>query len=379
MSMFTKAVRQQLKGRIAIDGPSGSGKTFTALRLATALANGGKIAVVSSESEAVQKYIGLNPDGIPWEFDICELNSFAPTAYAEAILEAGKVGYAVVLIDSLSHAWEGEGGALEMVTNASARNKFTAWKDVTPMHNRMIGSILRSPCHVIATMRSKVEYILEDDGKGKQIPRKIGMAPVQRAGMEYEFDLYCSMDWDHVLRVSKSRCPDMDGAIAVKPSAYTFEPLVRWLTDGADVPAGYYSAKDTDFAKYDQQQVAAINGKQLFAIDKAKEIAATKAEVKQMQHADDGAKGQTLDDRHSVLTSEPCTELQITGIKSAIEQAAQLGLSDLPKRIKAKLAESGLKKLSDLTIKEADLLLTAIDTKSMATFFDLSLDRNLPL
>jgi uncharacterized protein YjhX (UPF0386 family) len=207
MGMFQKAVRQQLKGRIAIDGPSGSGKTFTALRLATALAKGGKIAVVNTESGAVQKYIGLNPDGVPWDFDICELNSFAPTAYAEAIIEAGKADYSVLVIDSLSHAWEGEGGALEMVTNASARNKFTAWKDVTPMHNRMIGSILRSPCHVIATMRSKVEYILEDDGKGKQVPRKVGMAPVQRAGMEYEFDLYCSMDWDHVLRVSNHVVP----------------------------------------------------------------------------------------------------------------------------------------------------------------------------
>jgi hypothetical protein len=374
MGMFQKAVRQQLKGRIAIDGPSGSGKTFTALRLATALAKGGKIAVVNTESGAVQKYIGLNPDGVPWDFDICELNSFAPTAYAEAIIEAGKADYSVLVIDSLSHAWEGEGGALEMVTNASARNKFTAWKDVTPMHNRMIGSILRSPCHVIATMRSKVEYILEDDGKGKQVPRKVGMAPVQRAGMEYEFDLYCSMDWDHVLRVSKSRCPDMDGAIAVKPSASTFGPLVSWLTDGAEVPAGYYSANESDFAKYDQQQLAAINGKQLSAIEKAKEIAAAKAEVKQMQLAET----QPANAAQSISVNASCTESHVTAIKSAIEQAAQVGISDLPKRIKAQLEKHGLQKLSDLTISDAESLLTAIETKTVEKFFELSLSKPVP-
>lgn len=251
------------------------------------------------------------------------------------------------------------------------------------MHNRMIGAILRSPCHVIATMRSKVEYILEDDGKGKQVPRKVGMAPVQRAGMEYEFDLYCSMDWDHVLRVSKSRCPDMDGAIAVKPSAGTFEPLVKWLTDGAEVPAGYYSAKAADFAKYDQQQVAAINGKQLSALEKAREIAAAKSQTKQMQEAEqepelESGQGQSLEGRQSVGIHEPCSEAQVTAIKAAIEYAAQLGVADLPKKIKAKLTKSGLSKLSDLSIKEAEILLDAIEQKSMKTFFDLSLTKTSP-
>lgn len=89
--------------------------------------------------------------------------------------------------------------------------------------------------------------------------------------------------------------------------------------------------------------------------------------------------GQSLENRHSVSTDEPCTEIQVAAIKSAIEQAAQLGISDLPKRIKAKLAESGLQKLSDLTIKEADILLSAIETKSVAKFFDLSLVRDLPV
>jgi hypothetical protein len=153
------------------------------------------------------------------------------------------------VIDSLSHAWAGSGGALEIKDKKSAgsnANSFTAWKDVTPMHNQMIDAILRSPCHIIATMRSKTEYILETDSRGKQIPRKIGMAPIQRAGMEYEFDLYCSMDDEHILRVSKSRCPELSDGMSVKPGATFIAPIVTWLNDGSDAPAEKFAVTESD-------------------------------------------------------------------------------------------------------------------------------------
>jgi uncharacterized protein YjhX (UPF0386 family) len=371
MSMFTKAVRHQLKGKIAIDGPSGSGKTFTALRLATALADGGKIAVINTESGAIQKYLGLSPDGTTWEFDVCELTNFAPTAYTEAILEAGKSGYSVLLIDSLSHAWEGEGGALEQVTKASDRSKnsFTAWKDVTPQHNRMIQAILKSPCHVVATMRSKTEYVLEVNEKGKSVPLKVGMAPVQRAGMEYEFDLYLSMDWDHVMRASKSRCPDLDGVLAVKPSVNTFLPFAQWLNEGTPVPDGYYSASESDFKKFEQGLVAEVNSKPLSAIEKAKELSAAKAETQKIVEASESG-GQSLKGRHSVSTSDPCTDQQVEQIKSAISQAVQTGNPDLASRIKKKLRGCGVEKLAELTIDEARQLLAAIEAKEIEAFFD---------
>ena len=82
-------------------------------------------------------------------------------------------------------------------------------------------------------MRSKTEFVLEEDEKGRKVPRKIGMAPVQRAGMEYEFDLYCSMDWSHVLTVSKRRCRHVDGAIAVKPGSDFMRPVIEWLAGGS--------------------------------------------------------------------------------------------------------------------------------------------------
>lgn len=388
--MFTKAVRHQLKGRIAIDGPSGSGKTFTALRMATALANGGRIAVINTESGAIQKYLGLAPDGTEWDFDVCELANYSPSAYTEAIVEAGKAGYEVLLIDSLSHAWEGEGGALEQVTRASDRSKnsFTAWKDVTPQHNRMIGAILKSPCHVIATMRSKTEYVMETDGRGKQVPRKVGMAPVQRSRMEYEFDLYCSMDWDHVLRVSKSRCPDMDEVLAVKPSMNTFVPFAKWLAEGTPAPAGYYSASESDFRKLEDTKVAEVNAKPLSAIEKAKALAATKAEVEQVKAAQQPAEvietttvadpiesgeGQSLEGRQSVDTSEPCSQMQVDAIKAAIVEAAQTGVENLPDRVHAILKANGRQKLAHLTMAEAEALLNAIKAKNLETFFDRNL------
>lgn len=229
MASFHPARREKLKLRLAIDGPSGSGKTYTLLRFAFAL--GERVAVIDTESRSASKYQGLAPDGIPWNFDVLELQQFAPTQYTEAIQEAGRLGYEVLVIDSLSHAWSGEGGALEL-KDRQGGNSFTAWKTITPMHNRLVESILKSPCHVLVSMRSKTEYVLETNEQGKQVPRKIGMAPIQRPGMEYEFDVYGSMDWTHTLSISKSRCPELQDAVAVKPGASFMAQVVEWLNLG---------------------------------------------------------------------------------------------------------------------------------------------------
>lgn len=261
-SIFRPATRTKSKLRCAIDGPAGSGKTFTALRFAMAIAQScrpdgqpGRVAVINSESGAVEKYLGLAPDGIAFDFDVCELDDHAPTKYTEAIFGAGQAGYDVLVIDSLSHAWAGSGGALEIKDKKSAganNNSFTAWKDVTPMHNQMVEAILRSPCHVIATMRSKTEYVLETDARGRSVPRKVGMSPIQRAGMEYEFDLYCSVDAEHILRVSKSRCPELDEAMSVKPGAAFIAPMVAWLNEGSAAPAERFAVTEADLARLER-------------------------------------------------------------------------------------------------------------------------------
>jgi hypothetical protein len=238
--MFKPVSREQTRLRLAIDGPSGSGKTYTALRFAHALAGpGGRVALIDTEHHSAAKYEGESPDGIQWKWDQCDLAHFAPGAYEDAIRTAGRNGYDVLVIDSLSHAWIGVGGALDQVDKSKSANSFAAWRDVSPQHTAMVEAILRCPCHVIVTLRSKMEYVLEPDERGKMIPRKVGMKPVQREGVEYEFDVICDMDLDHTMRVSKSRCSTVDGAIVNKPSGAWIDRVKEWLQSGAkpSVPA----------------------------------------------------------------------------------------------------------------------------------------------
>ncbi|HZT79599.1 MAG TPA: ATP-binding protein [Gemmataceae bacterium] len=227
---------------MALDGPSGSGKTVTALRCAAAF--GGKIAVIDTESGSARKYAGEIFDDRPLAFDVLELTAFSPAEYTSAIEEAGRLGYDVLVIDSLSHAWEGKEGALELVDRVGG-NRFTAWKDVTPMHRRMVEAILVSPCHVLCTMRSKTEYVLEEQN-GKQVPRKIGTAPIQRPGLEYEFDVYGSLDWSHLLTVTKSRCRAVDGLVVAKPGPAFMRPILDWLRRGSPAEVRAPAARVSD-------------------------------------------------------------------------------------------------------------------------------------
>lgn len=258
MGMFRPATRKQLKLRAALDGPSGGGKTYTGIRLSMALlrhelaknpnTRNKRLAIIGSEGSAnddsAEKYKGEPDPDVPgefWDFDICHLSSFSPTAYTEALVEAGRLGYFVVLVDSLTHAWDGKDGALELKEKKAGEggNSYTAWKDVTPMHRRMVEAILTSPAHVFCTMRVKTEHVLEEvtnsDGRKMMVPRKVGLAPIQRFGMEYEFDFYGSLDWNHILTVSKTRCPAVDGMTSHKPGAAFMKPIIEWLETGVSV------------------------------------------------------------------------------------------------------------------------------------------------
>lgn len=226
--MFEKAVKTQSRLRLALSGPSGSGKTYTSLMLAKHL--GKKTAVVDTEHGSASKYADL------FEFDVCELSSFHPQQYISAIDAASSGGYEILIIDSLSHAWNGVDGALDLVDQAASRqrtkNTFTAWKTVTPLQNRLVETILTSPCHVIATMRAKTDYIMQNQN-GKQVPVKVGMAPIQRDGIEYEFDMVGEMAIDNSLVFTKSRCSQLSGASFEKPGKELAEALSTWLTGGA--------------------------------------------------------------------------------------------------------------------------------------------------
>ncbi len=241
--MFQPANRKKAFLRMTIDGPAGSGKSYTALRFAhilrDALSPGGKIAAIDTERGSLSLYVGEAPDNNPWKFDVVELNTFSPEKYTEMILLAGRMNYSVLIIDSLSHAWEGVGGALEIkdkVSSGTRANDYTAWRTVTPMHNRLVDGILQSPMHVITTMRSRQDYVQDMNEYGKVVAiRRVGMAPVQRPGMEYEFSLVCDMDWAHIMTVSKSRCSAVADMKVEKPGPAFLQPVIQWLTEGEDV------------------------------------------------------------------------------------------------------------------------------------------------
>lgn len=237
MSRFAPATKKKSRARVALVGPSGSGKTYTSLGFARVLAGAdGRIAVIDTERGSASKYAGSVAD-----FDVLDLEKHDPREYVQAIRDAAREGYEVLVIDSLSHAWNGRGGALELVDQAASRSKagnsYTAWRDVTPMHNALIDAILTYPGHVIATMRAKTEYVLEEGPGGKKVPRKIGLAPVQRDGMEYEFDVVADIDHDHTFVVTKTRCAALDGLVVRHPGPEVAERIRAWLDDGVDAPA----------------------------------------------------------------------------------------------------------------------------------------------
>lgn len=222
MTGFKKAVKKEAKLRMSIAGPSGSGKTYTALTLATKLANGGNIAVVDTEHGSASKYADA------FNFDTMELDNFHPGNYVKAIKAAVDAGYSVVVLDSITHAWNGKGGILEMVGQ-----NFGKWKDVQPIEQGFIEAIIGSPIHIIATMRAKTQYEVEKDERGKASPKKIGMGAIQRDGIEYEFDITCMMDVQNNIAVEKTRCPAMQGRIVNKPDGTFMEPIIAWLSGGA--------------------------------------------------------------------------------------------------------------------------------------------------
>ena len=234
MATFRKAERKKAKLRLGIVGPAGSGKTYSSLLIAAGL--GGRIALIDTENGSGDLYAGRKE--IP-EYDICPISApYTVPKYLEAIKEAENAGYSVIIIDSLSHAWAGDGGLLDQqgkIADSGKGNSYTAWRQVTPLHNKLVESILQSPCHVIATMRAKTEYVLETDSKGKQVPKKVGLAPVQRDGMDYEFTTVFDIDLNHNVQVSKDRTAMFDGMI-FKPGTDTGNTLKAWLETGADIP-----------------------------------------------------------------------------------------------------------------------------------------------
>ena len=228
---FRKAEKRKAKLRLAITGTAGSGKTYGALLIAQGL--GGKIAMIDTENGSGDLYADK------FDYDVCGVQApYTVSKYLQAIREAEEAGYDVLIIDSLSHAWAGEGGLLDIqgkiAESSKSGNAYTAWRKVTPMQNQLIETILSSSCHIIATMRSKTDYIMCENDRGKTEIKKVGLAPVQREGVEYEFSVVFDLSISHNASVSKDRTSIFDGQV-FQLSKEIGEKLKEWLDSGVDI------------------------------------------------------------------------------------------------------------------------------------------------
>lgn len=227
---FTKATKEQAKLRLAIFGPSGSGKTFTSLRLATGL--GGKVAFIDTERGSASKYADR------FNFDVLELDAAHRNieSYCTAINAAQQAGYNILIIDSLTHAWHELLDEVDKLARSKYRgNTWSAWSEGTPKQRRLVDSILGFDGHVIATMRTKTEWTTQDAGNGKTRPVRVGLAPEQGKGIEYEFDLLMELSVDHIGTVIKDRTGKYQDETIKEPDENLGRELAEWLQQGEPI------------------------------------------------------------------------------------------------------------------------------------------------
>ena len=220
-----KSNRNQAKIRIAMLGPSGSGKSYSSLLLSFGICQDWKrIAVIDTENGSANLYSHLG------EYNVLNLSApFTPERYIEAIDVCEKAGMDVIIVDSLSHCWDGDGGVLDIHANMSG-NSFTNWSKVTPRHNALVQKILSSGSHIIATIRSKQDYILAEKN-GKTVPEKVGMKGIQKDGLEYDYTIVMELDMYNNATCTKDRSQLFNSRIPFKINESAGSKIMKWCRD----------------------------------------------------------------------------------------------------------------------------------------------------
>lgn len=272
MAGLRKAQRRAAKIRLGLASPSGGGKTYSALLIAKGLAGSwDKVAIIDTENGSADLYSHLG------DFNVLQLTApYHPEKYIDAIRECEQAGMEVIIIDSITHEWSGVGGCLELQQIATERqrikNTYTAWKEVTPRHQKFIDAILQSNCHIITTVRSKTDY-LQVDHEGKKSIQKVGMAQVTRDGFEYELTVSLELDVNHYAVTSKDRTCLFEGKPSFIPSEKTGEMLKEWCESGVDIrkqclddieKCQSKAEVDALIAKYDSLMITNEAGKRVF-------------------------------------------------------------------------------------------------------------------
>lgn len=224
--MFKKATRKQAKIKLAVTGASGSGKTYSSLRLAKGLANGKPIAVIDTENGSASLYSDR------FDFDTLDLSPpFTHDKFIAAIGAAESVGYEVLVIDSASHIWE---GILEYKSKLDGRggNSYTNWSDAGNKFKGILDAVLQSKLHVICCLRSKMDHVIDKDSSGRTTIKKVGMAPIMRDGIEYEFTTVLDVDMSHQASASKDRTGMFTDKI-FQVTEETGKTIAQWLATGS--------------------------------------------------------------------------------------------------------------------------------------------------
>ncbi|MCZ1021360.1 AAA family ATPase [Streptomyces albulus] len=232
---FTTAVRQQRPARILLDGPPGAGTLYTSLALATSI--GDRVAVIDAQRGRSRAYADT------FTFDACPPLSYcSPDTLITMLAHCADQRYDTVVVSPLSAFWIRPGGIREQVARASKRSasgKWSAWDEVRPIETQMLEALLGYPGHVIATVRDKLEYVAGPDENGRFTRQIIGLAPIGREGMEYEWDIVATMDNSHTLVVVKAPTEDLSGHIETKPGARFASGIKSWLDTGEPVQPPY--------------------------------------------------------------------------------------------------------------------------------------------
>lgn len=229
MLQLRKATRQKAKIRLGLSSVSGGGKTYSSILIAKGLASSmDKIALIDTENGSGDLYANLG------DYNVITLEApYTPERYIEAITACENAGMEVIIIDSITHEWDGKGGILE-ISNSMTGNSYTNWAKLTPRHQSFIDKILQCKAHVITTVRRKQDYEMTTNSQGKLVPQKVGLKEVTREGFEYELTVNLELDTNHNATTSKDRTGLFVSKPEFKPSEETGKLLLDWCENGVE-------------------------------------------------------------------------------------------------------------------------------------------------
>lgn len=249
-----KAQKSKSKLRVGLAGTSGSGKTYSALLLASGMTDWKKICIIDTENGSADLYDNLGG------YNVITLKApFSPERYIEAIKTAEDAGMEVIIIDSISHEWDGEGGCLQIQEQLGGR--FQDWGKVTPRHHHFVQTILQSKCHVITTVRKKQDYAMVQENGRTKVEKK-GLKEITKEGFEYELTLSFDLSQNHLATTSKDRTSLFMDRPDFKITSDTGKVLMDWAEKGIEPEAKERKTETVEVEEpVNQTETTSVSGK----------------------------------------------------------------------------------------------------------------------